>query len=464
MKKIIFGVIACALLAIVACERKDDVRTVSFRATLSDQEAPSKAVVALNGSSKPQTFWENGDQITVYTQADGDTPNSAGYTFSTTLGANATSATFSYTGDGCEEGNYLAIYPAATAKRTVNFTGADDIYKMAAVDIPTTQTLVAGSVDRKAMVQTAYATSGSTTLAFKNAVALVKFQVSGANIKGGSIIVDGADGISGRFRADLSTTAPYEPIMTKYNAGGVAQHNFVNFTIDGSTNLSAGTDYYVAVCPTTLTDGFKVYLNGSLVKTIPSASITAFQRSRIYDLGTLSIPGSPSEKGLAFDFTLTPKSGWPTTAGYAHTEGGIECLYPQNGTDWSFILADCGTAAKAQTIWAISSPIKRLSFAAEKRYLGVPAISGYKLVKITCTNARSSAPAQIGIVKGITVDTSHPAASEYLAGGEKKKWTKNGNETETYTLSGTAADTRYYIYAYAKGDFTGLTLTYEKEE
>ena len=135
MKKIIFGVIACALLAIVACERKDDVRTVSFRATLSDQEAPSKAVVALNGSSNPQTFWENGDQITVYTQADGDTPNSAGYTFSTTLGANATSATFSYTGDGCEEGNYLAIYPAATAKRTVNFTGADDIYKMAAVDI-----------------------------------------------------------------------------------------------------------------------------------------------------------------------------------------------------------------------------------------------------------------------------------------------------------------------------------------
>ncbi len=459
---IFIGALALAAMACAKVAAPEADAPVSFQAYVDGAQFPdTKAVIALNSDAKPQTFWENGDKITVYTSADGTASTQSGYAFSTSLSANSATAAFSYSGTDFGSGNYLAIYPA-TGSRAVNFTGTDDIFKMAAVDVPTSQTLVAGEVDKKAMIMTAYAPEGTSILKFCNAVALVKFQVADSDIKGGSIITDGADAISGRFRADLSTTAPYEPVLSVYNAGGVAEHNFVNFTIDDSTPLQTGTDYYVAVRPTTLTAGFKIYLNGNLVK---SVTCTALERNKIYNAGTLSVPASPSEKGLAFDFTVTPKAGWPTAVRKpADTGNKMECVYPLHGTDYTFVLADCvGATASSAAFWATTTPINRMSLSAQYRYLGVPAVAGYKLVKVTCTNARSTKPAQIGIVKSISGSVAHPADSDYLTGGSKVTWTKTGNETRTYALSGTEAGIMYYIYAYANGDFTGITLTYEKE-
>lgn len=461
---------AAAVAALLACEKIDTPAddspekadgSVAFKAVIGSDNV-SKAVLELNGSSKPQTFWENGDQITVYS-GNGDSGSKAGCNFSTSLVSNSTSAEFTYNGEGWASGTgYLAIYPAATEARSVNFTGDGDVYKMAAVDVPFSQTLVAGGFDKSAAVLTAYSTG--STLNFKNAVALIKFQVADSNIKGGRIVVDDVDAISGRFRADLSTSAPYLPVLTKYSQPA---YNYIDFSIDGSTNLSTGTDYYVAVRPTDLTSGVKVYLNGNLVKSISSGDLASFDRNKIYNLGTLTVPAKPAEKSYYFDFTIQPPTGgnaaWPTNttaASYPHVEGGVEYFYSLYGTNYSFILADCGEATNiaAQLFWHTDTAA--LVFNAQKRYLGFPAVPGYKLTRVVCFNKSGTTTASFEVVKSISPNTNHPESTEIVAASQV--WaTKSINYT--YELTGTEAGTRYYLYCLVKGSIGSITLTYEPD-
>lgn len=458
MKKVLIFIAAVTVM--MACEKQisTDINashTVTFEAVASDG---TKAVLDLNGNGKPQTFWEDGDRITVYTQADGNSGSQRGYEFTTALNGNATSAKFTYTGDGCADGNYLAIFPAASEGRAVNFTGEGDIYKMAAVDVPATQTLVPGSFDRQAAVMTAYAPAGSSALHFKNAVALLKFRVSGSGVKGGSIVADATDYISGRFRADLSTTEPYLPVLTKYNQ---TAYNYVNFTIDGSTDLASDVDYYVAVRPTSLADGMKIYLNDVLVKTIPASTATELARGQIYNLGTFAAPAASNNKVLTFDFTGDPLVGWPTDqnkAEFPHVEGGYECVYPLDAVDYTFVLADCGQATNtsAQLFWHTGT--KALVFNAQKRYLGLPAINGYKLTKVVCANKSGTTNAQFEIVKSISSNTDHPAASEIVSAAQT--WSTKGADY-TYYLSNLEGGKMYYLYALVKGSMGSVTLTYE---
>lgn len=455
---------AMAALAFASCEKaiektaenepSGEISTITFSATLDGKAPGSKAVIGTNlETGKPLNFWEDGDKITVYSQGKGDSGTHAGYTFSTTLGANASSADFTYTGDGWEDGSaYMAIYPA-TGSRAVNFTGDGDVYKMAAVDVPHSQTLVANSFDRSAMVATAYSTDN--TFAFKSAVALLKFRVSDTDIKGGTVVVAN-EAISGRFRADLSTTSPYEPTLTDY---GQTTYDNVEFSIDGSTSLSTGTDYYIAVRPTELDTDLKVYLNGYLVKTVAKASLESIARNKIYNLGTLS-KASAAEIVLHFDFTGTPPAvdpAWPTAAKAYNNSGNgvdnIERIYPLYGTDYSFVLADPVGAQNSQVYWLAGSGIVCY---ASQRYFGFPAISGYKLTKAVCYKKSGSTDAKFKMVSNIVAAGGTP---ELVTGGDEQAFNTNG-AYYTFNLSGTEANTRYYLYCSVKGTVATFTLTY----
>lgn len=469
MKTNKYILVAFAVLAMAACTKLDengrldqeetptDVQTVSFKAVLGDDsgDPASKSVIGSNGSGKPQNFWEDGDEITVYSQGKGDSGTQEGYTFSTSLLASSEEADFTYTGDGWVDGTgYLAIYPA-TGSRAVNFTGTEDAYKMAAVDVPPYQTLVAGSFDKAAAVATAYTTGN--TFSFKNAVALIKFSVSDSDIKGGSIVVDNADHISGRFRADLSTTEPYLPTLSVYSSSGVTQHNFVEFTIDGTSNLSTGVDYYVAVRPSTLTSGFKVYLNGNLVKSFTSLQVAAFKRNKIYNLGTLSVPGSPAEKQLHFNFQKTPLTGWPTASNRTPAANNIEnCVYPLYGVDYTFVAADCLGAAKSQVFWNPSSLVLTLN--AGQRYLGFPVIPGYKLTKVVCHNKSGNTTAKFEVVNCIIQNTKDSPAGDQIVSAAQTWSTKDIRYV--YSLTGTNASTMYYLYCVKAGSIGYAALTY----
>ena len=110
------------------------------------------------------------------------------------------------------------------------------------------------------------------------------------------------------------------------------------------------------------------------------------------------------------------------------------------------------------------TPAKAGYFAlnAQYRYLGLPAIQNYTLVQVVCHSCQLgtvTAAAKMGITKSIAKSAAHPAASEFMAGGDYQSWEATGGDY-TYTLSNTLPATRYYIYANAKGAIATLDLVY----
>lgn len=453
-----FSAAASLLLAACTSQLENDKTEfipgpTSFTAVMEGDD--TKAVIGLNGSNKPQTFWENGDAINVFSSAvSGST---AGFKFATSLSANSTSAEFTYSGDDFPLGEqYFATYPYRSNTRGVNYTDL----RLAGLQIPASQTLVPGSFDKNAALSVAYVDGGSNTLFFQNGTALLKFRVSESNIVDGRIEVDKADAISGTFRAVIDASTK-NLTVEKYTASGVSQNNYVNFSLGGSTALSTGTDYYVAIAPVELTSDLKIYLNGNLVKVINKSSVAALQRNKIYNLGTLTTPSTPAEKVLRFDFSGDALTGWPTSDKWQTGPGELDCTYPLYGTDYHFFLTDCGNGSQARVAWVKASG--GLILFATWRYVGLPAIAGYKLVKVSGTMCLSSKTRKAAIVKNVVADNTQGTITdlhEFVSGGESAEWSTKGT-TYTFNLSGTEGNTMYYfLCTNTSVGVSDLTLTY----
>ena len=169
------------------------------------------------------------------------------------------------------------------------------------------------------------------------------------------------------------------------------------------------------------------------------------------------IPEPENTLKLTFDFTCTPFEGWPT-AKHDHIDGGTPCVYPLDGKDYTFMLADCNGASACQAFW---SPEGFFALNAQYRYLGLPAIEGYYLFRVTVTNAKlATNTPKIGVTKVITATAAHPVDADFVAGGEYQSWAADGGGTYTYTLTDTVVNTIYYLYAHTKGGIATLELTY----
>ena len=178
----------------------------------------------------------------------------------------------------------------------------------------------------------------------------------------------------------------------------------------------------------------------------------------------------PNALRLSFDFTGEPLEGWPTAPKYTHVDGGIECKYPLDGVDFIFVPADCDGASAGQAFWQPpvaadgDTPAKAGYFAlnAQYRYLGLPMVANHSLVQVVCHSCQLGAvttAAKMGITKSIAKSAAHPAASEFVSGGDYQTWAATGGDY-TYSLSNTEVATRYYIYANAKGAIAKLDLVY----
>ena len=439
-------------------------KTFSFTAIQEGTPKPaeSKAIVGINANEKPQTFWEDGDKITVFSKADFDpedenTKLMTGYVFQTALGAPSPEAEFTFDGEFPVSDEYIAVYPYSESTKTVNFSE----HKMVQFFVPENQTLPAeGGFDKNAALSIACVDDGGLSLEFKNATALIKFRVADADIVGGSIVVDDANYIAGTLRVNLTDAT--QPALETY--GSNPKYSKIDFTIDGTTPLTPGTDYYVAVRPTTLTNGFKVYINGYLAASYTSSQVAAFVRSKIYNISTPLTKTGATELLLDFDVTEFANMTDIPTAGTMPDGKDMtyvwEWTYRLYGTDYGFASMNPTDGNIKYASFPYYNSTEEAIAMANSRFIGLPSIENYKLTAVT-VNIKKAQNTQWG--PGITSTTVvSPTAVE---GGEKAL-TEKATLTKTFTLSGTAANTRYWLWnggdSSSKGSIwiNSLILTY----
>ena len=138
---------------------------------------------------------------------------------------------------------------------------------------------------------------------------------------------------------------------------------------------------------------------------------------------------------LTFSFTSNPGS-WPTSSNPGNY------TYTLSSTSYTFAL---GT-----NVYYNSSHYLMMKSTTS---LGLPAISGKKLTKVVATNSS-------GCSTKTTVGISTGTSWSEVSGGAKQTWSSTST-AYTYNLTGTAANTMYYLHvSTANAQVTQLALTY----
>jgi len=165
-------------------------------------------------------------------------------------------------------------------------------------------------------------------------------------------------------------------------------------------------------------------------------------------------------KTLTFDFTGTVQTGWPTKDKWMIVETApvpdSTVIYKLDEVNYPFVICSCRDAKQARIAWTSSG----LTIYAAQRFLGLPALSGWKLIGVKCTQSTTPASSRkAGITDKVTATSSE--SYSYVTGGESVVWDVN---TITYSLAGTQANTVYYLACTAGGvGYAKIELTYEKE-
>lgn len=425
---------------------KDDVVFVAY------SSPDPKAVFGDIVDNKLKTLWENNDAISIYDYSTTQDVRPS-YIFRTSLESNASSAEFTYTQNYGEfaymyPSRYLAIYPHTESNRVVNFEAStvagydDDVlaYRMAAVDVPSSQILVKNSFDRSSRVMLAYAENYK--LFFRNAVSMVKFKVAGSGICYGAITTLNNEPIGGRFRAHIMVDSD-DVLLYDYSEITSATVNFCTGSL--SSPMAQETDYYVSVRPVDLANGFKISLNGKVVSTVSTVDNAFFQRNNVYDLGTLSYAEDSDDRILNVDFSITSEmQGWPTTNQPDGAE--VSTVLEASYDGYKFTLQN-PTDAQDVNFPYISNG---LLYIKSYRFLGLPAIEGYKLSAVTIVNASSNAhhDRTVGVTTKVSAQTDQGEVGQvFVAGGASQAVGDNTNRVYSYILDDTSANTRYYLRA-----------------
>ena len=199
---------------------------------------PVKTVV--NNDTK--VFWESGDKIGMY--SDGGT--TAVYT--TKLDAPSPEANFGRTSDNmpAKVGDmYYAVYPSSAVSKwglTVGETAQSGPFCY--VNVPKLQTAVNGSWDPKAGILAA--TSSTNQLAFKHAVAYVRFEVTDQTGEFSSVrlLSNNKETIS-----DSQASVQYGDAGEVLLSSGAAATDYVTLrNTEGSSTFAPGA-YYIAIVP-----------------------------------------------------------------------------------------------------------------------------------------------------------------------------------------------------------------------
>ncbi|MBE6251661.1 MAG: hypothetical protein E7111_08465 [Bacteroidales bacterium] len=457
MKKIVY--ILSVALAAAACSKTENpannneaqepgAGTVEFSAVFG--EAP----VVKSELSGTSVLWNVGDEISILWNGG-----------STTAKADAAGAQANFSATVDEAAEYFAVYPSA-ASVTLSEGSLT-------VGIPAEQN---GAFED---ANIAIARTSDNTLVFKNLCALGKITLSRTDIA--SVVFKGNDGkaLAGDVTLSLDANGVPSVASTASPAGEIV-------LTPASGDAFAAGDYYFAAIPSTLEDGVSFTLttvSGNTILGQASANPAELERSVALYFGTLDAAGSPTTMTLTFDFLGEALEGWPTAAQPANTLENKYVTYPLDGTNYTFALHfPTTTDGKDRGVyWEASDTYgNRLIINGRYKYAGIPAISGYRLVKTLLWQTRVGDPDATAIPAVAISDeapTSNPSSSSAMSlvsGGEMQVW-KAGvsantlNGPYTYNLSDTAAETNYYIVIYYTNSYKSqsvgigkMELTYEK--
>ena len=163
-----------------------------------------------------------------------------------------------------------------------------------------------------------------------------------------------------------------------------------------------------------------------------------------------SYPVTVAEKpaGTTLEFMFNEKSAttgtdqWPTSAQTAASQQ----TYTLNQTDYTFALGKDTYMGEYNGTYLMVK---------EKSYLGLPAIAGKKLVMVTVTTSGTASTSAKALI------SSDTEGKTVLSGGEVQALSQKNTEF-SWTLSGTAANTVYYIYSSNKNcQYVKVVATYE---
>ena len=186
-----------------------------------------------------------------------------------------------------------------------------------------------------------------------------------------------------------------------------------------------------------------VTLNGTTGSATVTATFAGDASNRPASASYSIIVSDASTLTLTFPFDSVI-SGWP---GSSSTSAAGSYTYSLSGTDYTFTHTKVGNGIYCSTSYLMI---------VSGNYLGLPAISGYKLSSVSAQLNAGGQPstAAIGTVTSNTTGT-------VVSGGEEQTFDTKG-ESKTFTLTGTAENTVYYL-AISNKNFqcTELVLVYE---
>ena len=171
-----------------------------------------------------------------------------------------------------------SLYPATAINTPSKVGGILHI----PVTIPHTQAATIGSVAPGANIAYAQSDTQDEDLHFKNAVAIIKFTLSGAAVGSvTSVSFKGTSEVTGTFFLSTASSTPAY-------AAGYSLDGSLSATLSGS--FTAGKEYYLAVAPSEHSGFMMTFTNsaGKVIKKISNEELT-LNRGQIIDFKTINI-------------------------------------------------------------------------------------------------------------------------------------------------------------------------------
>lgn len=186
---------------------------------------------------------------------------------------------------------FIAIYPLWADGYMTSYVDIDRL-TIDEVWLEKNQQARAGSYDPRTAISMAY--TEDTTLVFKNATSLLKFQVLNEGVKSVTVWTHAGEPITGSWSLDYNDGEPVATPFESNDENDVRTANWVELHA-GDKTFEVGKDYYISVFPQVAEAGFTVEFNfeGSSKKLAAKSyeGSIEFRRNVILNLGAIEYTG-----------------------------------------------------------------------------------------------------------------------------------------------------------------------------